>query len=104
MADSDPQINIARIKVAGVGGFGLVVIIVAMAFDLPAVRVFVIAGLTGGVVGAAARALYHRWVTERAGPTEPGSIFKLDDSRRRTSGRTRTSVPPFDRLMKSASV
>jgi hypothetical protein len=77
--DSDPQINISRIKVAGVGGFGLVVVVAAMAFDLPAVRVFVIAAITGGLIGAAWLVVYRRW--RGPGPVEPPSIFMLDPTR-----------------------
>jgi hypothetical protein len=77
MEDTDPQINISRIKVAGVGGFGLVVVVAAMALELPAVRAFVIAGLAGGTIGAAALALYRGW--RGPGTIGPGPIFNLDE-------------------------
>src|SRR5204862_6664943 len=79
MADSDPQINISQIKVAGVGGFGLVVIVAAMALDMPVVRAFEIAALAGGLLGAAALFAYRRMVASK--PPGPGSIFKLDSRR-----------------------
>jgi hypothetical protein len=77
MGDTDPQINISSIKVAGVGGFGLVVVVAAMAWELPEVRAFVIAGLAGGTIGAAALALYRGW--RGPGTIGPGPILNLDD-------------------------
>ncbi len=102
MADSDPQINISRIKVAGVGGFGLVVVAAAMALDLPAVRGFIIAGVAGGLIGAAGLVLYRRWVGQR--PTGPGSIFMLDRRPIKNGGATPASTTPPDRIVTSAIV
>jgi len=91
--DSDPQINISRIKVAGVGGFGLVVVAAAMAFDLPAVRVFLIAAVCGGFVAAVGLLLYHRWVEARR-PLEPPSTFALEARPSRARGKGRPTVGP----------
>jgi hypothetical protein len=79
MADQDPQINISQVKVAGVGGFGLVVIVAAMALDMPVVRAFLIAGIAGGLIGAVLMGAYRRWFGRT--PAGPGSIFMLDESR-----------------------
>ena len=96
--DSDPQINISRIKVSGVGGFGLVVVVAAMAFEMPAVRGFVLAGIAGGLVGAAALLLYRRWT--RPGLIGPGSIFKLDARRPTSTRRAPQRIEPFDRIVR----
>ena len=76
MADPDPQINISSVKVAGVGGFGLVVVVAAMALDMPVVRGFLIAGIAGGLLGAAGLIVYRRW--RGTTPAGPRSIFMLD--------------------------
>ena len=91
--DSDPQINISRIKVAGVGGFGLVVVVAAMAFDLPAVRIFLIAAVCGGFIAAIGLLLYHRWREARR-PLEPPSTFALESRPSRSLGKGRPPVGP----------
>lgn len=51
--DSDNRssdINIARISPAGIGGIGLVVAALAMAWALPAGRTFVLIALAGAVI------------------------------------------------------
>ena len=93
MADSDPQINISRIKVAGVGGFGLVVVVAAMALQLPEVRGFVIVGIGGGIIGAAALLLYRRW--GGPGTSGPGLILKLDGGRIETRGTSQPSAREY---------
>ena len=84
MPDRDPQINISRIPVAGVGGFGLVLVVVAMAAQMPVVRSFVVGSLAGGVLCAAARVLYLWW--KGPGTSGPESILMLDDKRKIRSG------------------
>jgi hypothetical protein len=54
-----PEINMSSIKVAGVGGLGMVAIIGIMAYALPEVRWFVAAGLGGGIVGGLAFLAYR---------------------------------------------
>jgi hypothetical protein len=99
--DSDPQINISHIKVAGVGGFGLVVVVAAMAIEMPAVRGFVLAGIAGGLLGAAALLLFRRWTG--LGPVGPGSIFKLDARRPAGHRHLPERIEPFDRIERSTA-
>ena len=91
MADSDPQINISQIKVAGVGGFGLVVIVAAMALDMPVVRGFLLSGIAGGAIAAALLAVYRR--RNASTPASPGSIFMLDEGRTKTNRETSRNGP-----------
>ena len=102
MADSDPQINISRIKVAGVGGLGLVVVVAAMAWQMPEVRGFVIAGIAGGIIGAAALLSYRRW----RGPDTigPGPIFGLDGRPTKSRDVAPARTKPLDRIVRSATV
>ena len=91
MADSDPQINISQIKVAGVGGFGLVVIVAAMALDMPVVRGFLLSGIAGGAIAAALLAVYRR--RNASTPAGPGSIFMLDEGRAKRNPETSHDGP-----------
>jgi hypothetical protein len=72
MDDRDrPNINISSIRVAGVGGFGMVVVVCAMVLEMPEIRAFAIVSGTGGAVIAAALIGYRRWVRPEPphGPT-----------------------------------
>ncbi len=80
MEDTDPQINISRIKVAGVGGFGLVVVVAAMA-----------------LIGAAALALYRGW--RGPGTIGPGPIFNLDERPIENRGRRERAVREYPSKM-----
>jgi len=55
-----PQINISSIKVAGLGGLGMIAVLGAMAYVLPAVRAFALVGLAGGVLVATTFIAYRR--------------------------------------------
>ena len=55
-----PQINISSIKVAGVGGLGMIVVLGVMAYALPAVRAFALVSLVGGVLAGLTIIAYHR--------------------------------------------
>src|SRR5262245_9730564 len=57
-------INMAHIRVAGVGGLGLVATAAFVSFVVPAIRYSILAGLTLGVIFAAALVAYRR----RGGP------------------------------------
>jgi hypothetical protein len=70
MTRRDPEINMSRIQVDGVGGLGLVVMAAVVAYAMPVVRDVTLLGLAGGVVGGAALAIYRWW---RA---DPGSAAK----------------------------
>jgi hypothetical protein len=63
MAAGDrPEINMSSIKVAGIGGLGLVAVVVLMALEMPVVRVFAIVSAAGGIMGGLAFIAYRRWV------------------------------------------
>ena len=66
-----PTINISSIKVAGVGGLGMVALVVIMAVALPPVRWFLFLTLAGGLIGGGVFVAYRRWVTGEPphGPT-----------------------------------
>lgn len=65
-----PEINMSSIKVAGVGGLGMVAITVVMAFALPAARWLLLVALAGGVIGGLAVAWRRRAKPEPPhGPT-----------------------------------
>jgi len=72
MADTErPEINMARIKVAGIGGLGMVAMVAVLAYNMPAVRTFVLLSLAGGMVIALGVIAYRRWlhVEPPHGPT-----------------------------------
>jgi hypothetical protein len=48
--DRSGDINISRIPVAGVAGLGLVIVVLAMAYEMPAIRGFLLLALAGGVL------------------------------------------------------
>ena len=63
MADSNgPEINMARIKVAGIGGLGMLAMVVVLAYNMPAVRIFVLMSLAGGILIAGGVIAYRRWI------------------------------------------
>ncbi len=61
-ADDRPEINMSSIKVAGIGGLGLVAVVFGMAVEMPVVRVFAIVSAAGGIIGGLAFIAYRRWV------------------------------------------
>lgn len=65
------EINVSRIKIAGVGGLGMVAMVGVMAYAMPEVRQFVLLSYGAGALGAFAFILYRRWMKpERPhGPT-----------------------------------
>ena len=65
------EINISRIKIAGVGGFGMLARVGVMAYAMPEARRFVILSYSAGILGAFVFIAYRRWVKpERPhGPT-----------------------------------
>ena len=56
-----PEINISSIKVAGLGGLGMIAVIGAMAYVLPAVRAFALVSLVGGLLVGVTFIAYRRW-------------------------------------------
>jgi hypothetical protein len=61
-ANDRPEINMSSIKVAGIGGLGMVAVVVGMAIEMPVVRAFAILSGAGGIIGGAAFIAYRRWV------------------------------------------
>ena len=66
-----PEINMSSIKVAGVGGLGMIAVIAVMAYALPEVRWFVLASLAGGALIGLAFVAYRtlRGAEPPHGPT-----------------------------------
>ena len=97
-----PQINMSSIKVAGVGGLGMVAMAFLMAFALPEVRVFALVSGTAGAITGAALIGYRRWVK----PEPPhGPTLMVDiTTRTRKSDVSRVSGPVcFPRRLQSSS-
>lgn len=65
-----PEINISSIRVAGLGGLGMIAVVVAMAYQIPAIRTFALVGVAGGLVIGAAVFAYHR-LRKPAPPISP---------------------------------
>jgi hypothetical protein len=65
------EINMSRIKIAGVGGFGMLAMVVVVAYAMPEARRFVLLSYSAGILGAFAFIAYRRWIKpERPhGPT-----------------------------------
>lgn len=71
-------INMAHIKVAGVGGLGLVAVAVATAVALPEAGYSLAIGLAGGIVLAAALTMWRTRVAARITPPRaPGASTML---------------------------
>lgn len=70
MADQ-VEINISRIKISGVGGFGMLAMVGVLAYARPEFRQFVLLSYGTGILGACAFIAYRRWIQpERPhGPT-----------------------------------
>ena len=66
-----PEINMSSIKVAGVGGLGMVALVFFIALELQPVRWFVGLALVGGALLGLAFVGYRRWVRPEPphGPT-----------------------------------
>jgi hypothetical protein len=60
--DDRPEINMSSIKVAGIGGLGMVAVVIGMAIEMPVVRAFAVLSGAGGIIGGAAFIAYRRWV------------------------------------------
>ncbi len=56
------EINISRIKIAGVGGLGMLAMVAVVAYAMPQARAFVLTSYSAGIVGAVAFIAYRRWI------------------------------------------
>ncbi len=81
----DSRINISSIRVAGVGGLGMIAMIGVIAYALPAVRWFVLVSLTAGVVGGLLLIAFRR---VRPEPPHPPIFPSLLGKTRRESSQT----------------
>jgi hypothetical protein len=68
-AAATDTINVARVRVAGVGGLGMLLVALAVAFDFALVGAVLAAGLVGGFVAALAIILWRK----RSGPLASSS-------------------------------
>ena len=95
MADIErPEINMAHIKVAGVGGLGMVAMVAVLAWNMPAVRIFVLLSAAGGVLIALGVIAYRRWlhVEPPHGPTLMIDRAESRDDAARAADRLDRSV------------
>ena len=78
-ASATDTINFAHVRVAGVGGLGLLVVALAVALDFALVGVVLAAGLAGGLVAALAIILWRRrsgpLTSSSSGPGARGALF-----------------------------
>jgi hypothetical protein len=83
------EINISRIKIAGVGGFGMLAMVGVMAYAMPEARRFVLLSYSAGILGAFVFIAYRRWIKpERPhGPT----LMTVNTPNGQVSGRMTTS-------------
>ena len=87
MAASDrPEINMSSIKVAGIGGLGMVAVVAGMAIEMPVVRVFAMVSAAGGIIGGAAFIAYRRWVKPDP-PHGPKLMVETSSVKARTADR-----------------
>jgi hypothetical protein len=96
-AFSTDTLNFAHVRVAGVGGFGLVLVAVAMAFDFALVAAVLGAGLGGGLLAALAVILYRR----RSGPLPSSSTGPGARSVLLTESRSSSDAPRVERTPRS---
>jgi hypothetical protein len=87
---STDVINVNRIRVAGLGGLGLVIVAAAVALQFDLAAVVVALGLVGGAAGAFLLILYRR----RVGPV--GSSSQGPGARVMLAGRDSRGVPGAD--------
>jgi hypothetical protein len=87
---STDVINVNRIRVAGLGGFGLVIVAASVALQFDLAAVVVVLGLVGGAAGALLLILYRR----RAGPV--GSSSQGPGARVMLVSRDSRSTPAGD--------
>jgi hypothetical protein len=95
-AFSTDTLNFAHVRVAGIGGLGLVLAALAVALDFAFVAVVLGAGLAGGVFAAVAVILYRR----RRGPL-PSSSAGPGARRVLFTESSPTEVPRVDRTPRS---
>jgi hypothetical protein len=56
------EINMSSIKVAGVGGFGMLAMVGVVAYALPEARQFLLLSYGAGTFGALTFIAYRRWI------------------------------------------
>jgi hypothetical protein len=62
------MLNVSRVRVAGVGGLGLLIVAAAIVFQFPLVAVVMAAGAAGGLIGGIALILFRRRHPANAAP------------------------------------
>ena len=79
------DINMSSIRIAGVGGFGMLAMVAVVAYAMPEARQFVLMSYGAGIAGGFAFIAYRRWINpERPhGPTlmisTPGDAVRLPE-------------------------
>jgi hypothetical protein len=92
MADQ-VEINQSRIKIAGVGGLGMLAMVGVVAYALPEARQFVFLSYGAGTLGAFAFIAYRRWMRPER-PHRP-TLLTVDMVERTQDGEapTRPGTP-----------
>jgi Pyruvate/2-oxoacid:ferredoxin oxidoreductase gamma subunit len=93
---SPDLINMAHIRVAGVGGLGMLGAAVVTAISLPEIGVALVAGVGAGAAIAAGLIVYRRR-SSAAGPRaddgQPPRVLALDDHAARVDSRAKRELP-----------
>jgi hypothetical protein len=93
---SPDLINMAHIRVAGVGGLGMLGAAVVTAVSLPEIGVALVAGVGAGAAIAAGLIVYRRR-SSAAGPRaddgQPPRVLALDDHAARVDSRAKRELP-----------
>ena len=87
MADQ-VEINQSKIRIAGIGGLGMVAMVPVMAYAMPEVRQFLFLTYGAGIAGAFAFIAYRRWIRPER-PHRPTLMVlhtpeRTDDARHRS--------------------
>jgi hypothetical protein len=87
------EINMSSIRVAGVGGLGMLAMVGVVAYALPEARQFVLLSYCAGILGAFAFIAYRRWIKPER-PHRP-TLMALDKPERvgKTEDRIRSDTP-----------
>ena len=84
------EINMSRIKIAGIGGVGMLAMVGVVAYAMPEARQFVLLSYGAGTLGAFAFIAYRRWIK----PERPHSPTLMTvDTPERTGGLEDTVRP-----------
>jgi hypothetical protein len=81
------EINMSSIKIAGLGGLGMLVMVPVVAYGLPAARQFLLLSYSAGALGALLFIAYRKWFTPER-PHRPTLIAVGFDADPRTDAQS----------------